>query len=295
MENLTFWNDGGMVQSIGSIEEIRGHMDEHLAYRVLLGVCYRRDEYDETNGVCYEIMDEKHHRIRCTPLEAADKLDRADVHLPMQEDIFRFVEKAYRDHFALTEDRWSAFRLGCLYSQERYGHIDYPKAAKFFTVSADAGAGEAEAMLGKLYLLGLGVPKNYEKAFHYLTKWALLETENTEALCLLGDMYRLGLYVEKDMEQAREIYCRAWHRDAGERIVSPQLCLRLAEYEMIEEGKPADPQWALRYYQRAECDFYTYLRSHPREAGDGLRQARAGQEAARQKLEAAIDGREKAR
>lgn len=189
MEKLEFWDEGENVETIGSMDEIEGMMDTKTAYRALLGCCYNRAKYKGLSKTIAELKDEKHYEIKCSPLEAAMKMDRADQKLPVPEDIFCFLEKAYTDGFEVIGDRRCAFLLGKLYSSERYGHIDYPKAAKWFAAGAQVGDGEAEAMLGKCYLFGWGVPKNYEEAFQHLTKWALISNENAEALYLLGDMF----------------------------------------------------------------------------------------------------------
>lgn len=264
-------------------------MDHEIAYRVLQNACYSRGKYKETTAVIGRMMDHQNKCINIPPVEVARKLDDADAYLPVEEDIFLFLEKAYRDGYYQIRDDRCAFNLGKLYCEERYGHINYPKAAKWFLRGAKAGDGEAEAALGKCHLLGLGVPKNYEKAFHGLVKWALLDTDNTEALYLLGDMYLNGLYVEKDEVQAYVLYRKAWDRDNAQCcIAGAQALLRQADYLLMHMQEKEDCHLALVKYQRAESDFYDYLLSHPLEAQEGLRRAKAGVELARQKLEAEI-------
>ena len=280
-----------VVESIGSMEEIEGMMDYEIAYRVLLGACYPRTEYKEISAVCSEIMDSDEPRISCTPLEAADRLNKASPDLPLPEDIFLFLEKAYLDGYALLKSRGTAFQLGRLYSEERYNHIDDPKAAFWFERSAEAGSGEAEFRLGKCCLLGRGVPRDYEKAFHRIVKWALMEDQNTEALYLLGDMYRDGLYVAKDKFLANDLYLRALNlRDYDSGIAFAQVQLRVADFYMNEIGGKYGYGSALALYQEAECGFFSYLRSHPQEAQAGIVAARAGQTRARKKYKKALMG-----
>ena len=233
MEKLVFWDKGGMVETIGSVDEIEGMMDCATAYRFLRGVCYDRKKYKWLSKTIEKIMDEESLCIREAPLEVARRLDNTDSYLPLPEDIFLFVEKAYLDGQEYLNDRRCAFLLGNLYSNERYGHIDYPKAAKWFAISAKAGDGEAEAMLGKCQLLGLGVPRNYEKAFQALVKWALISDNKSEALYLLGDMYYEGLYVEEDKVQAYELYQEAWNAEETDYSrAGAQALLRIADYQL---------------------------------------------------------------
>lgn len=289
MEKLTFWDEGGKVETIGSMDEIEGMMDTETAYRVLLGSCYSGVKYKELSKTIAELKDEKHHEIKCSPVEAAMKMDGADQNLPVPEDIFCFMEKAYMDGIDVIGDRRCFFLLGRLYSSERYGHIDYPKAAKWFAAGAQAGDGKSEAMLGKCHLLGWGVPKNYELAFQHLAKWALISGENTEAMYLLGDMFYEGLYVQQDLVQAYELYQKAWKADkAGYCIAGVQTLLRLADYELDSIGEKEACHYALACYQRAESDSYDYMLSHPKEATECILRAKEGQKAARRKLKKLI-------
>lgn len=289
MEKHIFWIGDKQVESIGSMDEIEGMMECETAYRVLLGASYSRKRYPQISRICSDIMDDSTCRISCSPLSAANKFDAADADQPVPEDIFRFMEKAYLDGYALTDPRWCAFQLGRLYSEERYNHIHDEEAFRWFSRSAEAGSGEAEAKQGKCYLLGRGVERDYEKAFQALAKWAFICDENTEALCLLGDMYRYGLYVAQDTVQAYSMYNRGWQGDYSDScIAGAQIKLRIAEYRMNKIGKKKDLRMALTLYQQAESEFYDYLLSHPREAKAGIDYAKAGQRKARRKLKKAI-------
>lgn len=288
MEKLVFWDKGGMVESIGSMDEIEGMMDCKTAYRFLRGICYDQRKYKQLSKAIIKMMDEENLCIRDTPLSVARKLDITDTHLPVPEDIFLFIEKAYLDGHKYLKDRLCPFLLGMLYSDERYKHIDYPKAAKWFLAGAEAGEGKAEAMLGKCHLLGWGVPKNHELAFQYLAKWALI-CEDTEAMYLLGDMFYEGLYVQKDPVQAYELYQKAWRaQDEDVDMAGVQALLRLADYKLDCIGEKEDCHYALACYQRAESDSYDYMLSHPKEAAECILHAKEGQNKARRKLKKLI-------
>lgn len=286
MEKLVFWDKGGMVETIGSMNEIEGMMDCETAYRFLRGVCYDRKKYKRLSKVITKMMDEEKLCIRDTPLKVARELESANACLPVPEDIFHFIEKAYLDGYEYVKDRRCAFLLGNLYSNECYGHIDYPKAAKWFAIGAKAGDGEAEAMLGKCQLLGLGVPRNYEKAFQALVKWALISDNKAEALYMLGDMYYEELYVEEDKVQAYELYQEAWNAEETDYSrAGAQALLRIADYQLNQIGDKENCKFALNNYLRAEAGLYDYLLSHPIEARAGINKAQEGQCKARQAIE----------
>ena len=285
MEKLAFWDAGGRFETVGSMDEIQGMMDNTDAYRVLWGCIYDPRSYQELGETIGKMLDEKTHSINCSPLEAAMRIDAAEKDLPIPEDIFCFLEKAYLDGVEQIKDDRCMFLLGRLYSQERYGHIDYQKAAKWFAAGAEAGDGRAEQALGKLYLLGLGVPQDYPRAYQYLTKWALINEDHAEALYLLGEMFRQGLYVEKDLVQAYELYQKSWEaEDACDCIAGVKALLRLADYKVDHIGEKQSCHHALVCYQRAESECYDYLLSHPQEAALCLERARSGQVKARKKL-----------
>lgn len=45
MEKLVFWDKGGMLETIGAMDEIEGMVDYKTTYRFLRGVCYNRKKY----------------------------------------------------------------------------------------------------------------------------------------------------------------------------------------------------------------------------------------------------------
>ncbi|MGE5505006.1 MAG: tetratricopeptide repeat protein [Actinomycetota bacterium] len=49
-----------------------------------------------------------------------------------------------------------------------WARADYGAAAREFTASAEAGDSESQYMLGRLYALGLGVPRDFVRAWQWL-------------------------------------------------------------------------------------------------------------------------------
>ena len=74
-------------------------------------------------------------------------------------------------------------------AKRAYHERDFPTAVKEFTVLADQGNWEAQLILGKMYMLGQGVPKDSELAI----KWfrAAATQGDSEAQFFLGSMYLL--------------------------------------------------------------------------------------------------------
>lgn len=90
--------------------------------------------------------------------------------------------------FSLAADLESAKRA--------YHERDFPTATKEFTLLAQQGNWEAQLILGKMYMLGQGVPKDPDLAI----KWfrAAAEQGDSEAEFFLGAMYLLP---QKDISE----------------------------------------------------------------------------------------------
>lgn len=69
---------------------------------------------------------------------------------------------------------------------------------------AKAGNAAAQNLLGQCYLDGLGIARNPQKAFYWISKAA--EQKNLKALCNLGYCYENGIGTEKDFFQAYSFY-----------------------------------------------------------------------------------------
>jgi len=74
---------------------------------------------------------------------------------------------------------------------------------EFFEL-AKSGDVDSQMILGEMYLDGLGVNVNHEKAFFWLSKAA--SSGDAEAEYLLGFMYENGLYVGESMSRAASWY-----------------------------------------------------------------------------------------
>ncbi len=98
----------------------------------------------------------------------------------------------------------------------------------FFTL-AKSGDLDAQALLGEMYLDGIGVEKDTQKAFFWLSKAA--KRNDPQAQYLLGAMYENGIYVTADMDRAVKWYTEA----AKQGDVMAQYALAL----IYKDGKGA--------------------------------------------------------
>lgn len=90
-----------------------------------------------------------------------------------------------------------------------YEQHDYTGALSLWRPLADHGNTMAQSLIGTMYFMGYGVPKDYEEAM----KWYRLAAEqgNSTGQSLLGMMYEMGYGVPKDYVEALK-----WNRLAAE-------------------------------------------------------------------------------
>lgn len=150
-------------------------------------------------------MDDENREITASPVEVARELMQADKHHLMDDDIFYFIDKALRDAYYQLQDPMASYELGCLYYYERYNHVNYKKAFKYF--SKEINIGDSNVLVGECYFYGRGVEQSYKDAYFNLVKSALTD-DSAHALYLLGDMYLNGYFVEQDIPEAKDLY---WH------------------------------------------------------------------------------------
>ena len=85
------------------------------------------------------------------------------------------------------------------------GH--YADAIKSAELSASKGDAGAEALLGRAYYEGLGVPRNYATAFTWLSK--AVAQNNADAMFFLGLMKEYARGVPQNLNEALELFDRA--------------------------------------------------------------------------------------
>lgn len=77
---------------------------------------------------------------------------------------------------------------------------DLKKAAEHVEIAAKKGLADAQHMIGKMYMGGQGVIKNYEKALYWLKKVA--EQDHPGAAFEVAKFYYNGIVVNKDKSVA---------------------------------------------------------------------------------------------
>jgi len=81
------------------------------------------------------------------------------------------------------------------------------KASEAFFIAAKSGDVDSQMILGEMYLDGIGVRVNHQKAFYWLSKASI--NGDMEAQYLLGFMYENGLKVAVDIKRATKWYTQA--------------------------------------------------------------------------------------
>lgn len=100
---------------------------------------------------------------------------------------------------------WAGFEEG----MSAYERGDYATTVKEWQPMAEQGDPRAQHHLGWLYVIGRGVPQDYEAAVHWLRKAA--EQGDSDAQTNLGSLYLLGEGLPQDYAEALK-----WLRAAAE-------------------------------------------------------------------------------
>lgn len=126
-------------------------------------------------------------------------------------------------------------------AKRAYHEKDYATAVKEFTVLAEQGNSDAQLFLGKMYMMGQGVPKDSDRAIKWLKAAAV--QGNADAQFFLGSMYLLPqrdigeglkwlrLSAEQGMQDAQYLLGKACMTGAKELPRDPvqaEMWLRLA-------------------------------------------------------------------
>ncbi len=82
----------------------------------------------------------------------------------------------------------------------------YSKALQFYLQAAEAGDAEAQYISGGMYLKGLGVSKDFKKAFQLLHEAAKNGKSSAESEQILGQAFLLGSGVPKNYQKALQWY-----------------------------------------------------------------------------------------
>jgi len=94
---------------------------------------------------------------------------------------------------------------------QAYERGDYATALSEWRTPADHGIARAQALVGRMYYVGKGAPRNYAEAAKWYQKAA--EQGDTEALSLLAYMYTMGQGVPQDYAEAIK-----WYRKAADQF-----------------------------------------------------------------------------
>ncbi len=105
---------------------------------------------------------------------------------------------------------------------------------------AKSGDIDAQTMLGEMYLEGIIVEKDYEKAFFWLAKAA--NRDSVKAQYLLGTMYENGFHVAKNLDRAVSWYKKA--ANSGDVLAQFNLALIYKEGKGgIQKSMPEAFKW----------------------------------------------------
>ena len=129
------------------------------------------------------------------------------------------------------------FYLGLYYEKGYVVEKNYKTAMRFYQLGASSNDAYCYNQLGRMYSLGLGLPKKEESTgFFYYEQAAKLG--DVMGLSNMAYAYEVGQGVEQDMVKAIELYTKA--ADAGEVHAIASL-KRIQDALLTKSKKPAKP------------------------------------------------------
>ena len=136
-------------------------------------------------------------------------------------------------------------------AKSAYSQKDYVTAAANWLPLAHKGNATAQLELGKLYLKGLGVEQNNQKAFEYLRMAA--NQDNARAMFEIGRLHEKGIALPKNSSKAKEWYLKAADNGYARGFYNTALL-----YERKKLGATAEEQekQSTIYHQKAKENGY---------------------------------------
>lgn len=180
--------------------------------------------------------------------------------------------------------------LGALYYMGELVDQDYEKAEALYKQAMEAGCYQSVINLGYIYEYGRTGNRDLALAYRYYSLAAAL-APSSEAAYKLGDMYSRGALGEKNMARAYALWERSL--DLAEGLVEiAQPAVRIAgvlmDLSRPVKGMDPNPLRALHLYQQAEVGLRIDIAAGQTYYRKRLDEAIAGQEAARELLDAEL-------
>lgn len=166
--------------------------------------------------------------------------ERSDIRARDMKTPFLAIALALALQFAPLGSATAGFAEGA----SAYNARNYALALKEITPLAKAGHADAQHLLGLMYYMGRGVPRDYRQAFSWHLKAA--RQGKADAQYVVGAMYYTGNAVPQDQKHAV-----TWFRQAAEQgHADAQHALGLM-YRYHVAGVPQDPVLAYMLYNLA--------------------------------------------
>ena len=151
--------------------------------------------------------------------------------LVKQKELSQAVTRSF-GQLPESERQKPGFEVDFKAGQMAYYFSDYKQAYVHWKPLADSGHADAQANLGWLYQMGLGLNRNLEQAslwYHKAAKHGQAVAQNN-----LGVMYEQGLFHTKDIKQAIYLYRRS--AENGYRYGQYNLAVQLDSLKQISEA-----------------------------------------------------------
>ncbi len=176
----------------------------HAQYK--LGMCYKKHVVK-----CKKNESPKEQAFKWFMVAAEQGLDSAQYEVGIAYEFGIGIKQSSRKALeyiklaAAQNHEWALYRLAMYYEVGYAVGKDIPKAIEIYQLLSDSANNDYAAFsIGKLYIDGKEIAKDYLKGLSYLYKAA--EQDNIDAGIYLGICYEHGWGVPQDYKMATEIY-----------------------------------------------------------------------------------------
>lgn len=164
------------------------------------------------------------------------------IYLKGNEGIKIDIKKAYQLLLKSSElgNIESSYILGKIYLSKKSPYHSKIKAYNSFVESANKGYAKSQTMIGKFFLFGIGIDKDYDKALYYF-KLASKQKEYS-ANCYIAYMYSAGYGVFPNFGRAH-IFAKDEYKNGN------KLCVKVwKDYKLYKY--PEDKGWKIGDYNK---------------------------------------------
>ena len=151
-----------------------------------------------------------------------------------------------------SKDADARLLLSTLYQMGIGGERDYSKSIEVIMPLVDQGNPIAQSNLAAAYMQGLGVPQDFQKAFHWAEQSYIGDPDNVSTNQYLGYIYMIGLGTKQDFEKSAFHYEKS--ANAGSRYAQSELAGMYSLGIGVKQDYKTAYEWATKAAKQGDAN-----------------------------------------